>query len=234
MARTILRLTSSLGLTLCLSLVFMPLGCGGSSHGSVEPVRAANKDPPVPQGTFSAMMACVTEAKGRLTDTVYAMQFDVEVTETGEADRVKFRDSSPSESALEACIGHALEGMTVPVSVLRLILKEKAVSLESRGLMGQVWEEAVEVGASLGPIFLAVATVTVIVVVGVHFTAEAIEAARRKSKNQCAGMFAECKDRGYPCNKMVEAGNTMCEICLRNCIRNDPYKFSQCTQCGFK
>jgi hypothetical protein len=83
------------------------------------------------------MMACVTEAKGRLTDTVYAMQFDVEVTQSGEAGRVKLRESSPSERALEACIGHALEGMTLPASVLRLP-KEKAVSPESRGLMGQV------------------------------------------------------------------------------------------------
>jgi hypothetical protein len=76
--------------------------------------------------------------------------------------------------------------------------------------------------------------VTVIVVAGVYVTAEVIEAVRRKSKDQCTDMFVECKDRGYPCNEMVEAGNTMCEICMRNCIRTAPYKFIQCTQCGFK
>ena len=80
MTRKILRLTSCVGLALCLSLVFTPLGCGGSNQGSIEPARAANEGPQVPQGTFSAMRACVTEAKGRLTDKVYAMQFDVEVT----------------------------------------------------------------------------------------------------------------------------------------------------------
>jgi hypothetical protein len=65
------------------------------------------------------------------------MQFDVEVTESGEAGRVKLRDASPGERALEACLGHALEGMTLPVSVLRRIPKEKAVSPGSRGVAGE-------------------------------------------------------------------------------------------------
>ncbi len=161
MTRRILRLTSSVGLALCLSLVFTPLGCGGSNQGivSVEPARAAHEGPQVPQGTFSAMMACVTEAKGRLTDTAYALQFDVEVTESGEVGRVKLRDAYPSERALEACLGHSLEDMTLPVSVLRLLSKQKAVSPASRGLMGQGFEEVLLIGAgtSLGPIFLTAA-----------------------------------------------------------------------------
>jgi hypothetical protein len=106
------------------------------------------------------MMACVTEAKGRLTDTVYAMQFDVEVTESGEAGRVKLRDSSPRRARAGGVPrGHALEGMTLPVSVLRRIPKEKAVSPGSRGLMGQGIEEVLLVGAgtSLAPIYLAAA-----------------------------------------------------------------------------
>ena len=44
------------------------------------------------------MMACVTEAKGRLTDTVNALPLDVEVTESGEAGRVKLRDSYPARA----------------------------------------------------------------------------------------------------------------------------------------
>ena len=77
----------------------------------------------------------INEAKARLTDTVYAMQFDVEVTESGHAGRVKLRDSSPSEHGLESCIARALEGMTSPVPVMRLI-SQQPVSPESRGLLG--------------------------------------------------------------------------------------------------
>ena len=156
-------------------------------------------------GTFSAMMACV-----------------------------KFRDSSLSESALSACIGHALEGMTVPVSVLRLILKEKAVSLESRGLMGQVWEEVLGAGASLGPIFLAAAGVTVIVMVGVYATSEAIEAARRKSKKKCLEMYIECTDMGPPCTTPRDRRYLLCSRCMDNCNAPAPYYTSECTQCGFR
>jgi len=182
------------------------------------------------------MMACVTEAKGRLTDTVYAMQFDVEVTETGEAQRVKFRDSSPSEGALSACIGHALEGMTVPVSVLRLILKEKATSLESRELTGQVWEEVLGAGASLGPIFLAAAGVTVIVIVGVYATSETIDAVRRlrKRREKCLGMFVTCvDDRPSSCKRITDRGKALCELCREDCTAPKPYTYSECYQCGF-
>jgi hypothetical protein len=238
MTRTILRLTSAVGLAVCLSLVFTPLGCGGSSQGSVEPARAANEGPQVPEGTFSAMMECVTDAKGRLTDTVYAMQFDVEVTERGEAGRVKFRDSSPSERALEACIGHALEGMTVPVSVLRRIPKEKAASTESRGLMGQVWEEVLLVGAgvSLGPIYLTAAGVTVIVMVGVYATSEAVDKYRklRKRREKCLDMFVTCvNDRPSSCKHITDYGKLLCALCREDCEVPKPYTYSECYQCGF-
>ena len=240
MAVRVLRITASLGLTLCLGLAFMPLGCGGSNAWSTVPgaVREDREEPPVPAGTFAALMACVTEAKGRLSDTVYTLQFNVEVDERGEVVQVKLRDSLPKEPGMEACLGDALAGMTLPRSALARMPREKAVSPAARGLTGQVWEELFLIGGAinLAPIFLATTAVTVTVIVGVKVTTEAIDATRRrrKRKEQCIDMFTECKSRGYPCDVIVEEENTMCEPCMRNCINNLPYKIIQCTQCGFR
>jgi hypothetical protein len=186
------------------------------------------------------MMACVTEAKGRLTDTVYALQFDIEVTESGEAGHVKLRDSYPSERALEACLGQALEGMTLPVSVLRLLPKQKAVSPASRGLMGQGAEELLLLGAgtSLGPIFLTAAGVTVIVAASVYVTAEAIDAVRRlrKRREKCRDMFVTCQnERPWSCSRLIQGQTTLCEICRDKCQFNQRYEqySGECYQCGF-
>ncbi len=151
--------------------------------------------------------------------------------------RVKFRDSSPNERALSACIGHALEGMTLPASVLRLP-KEKAVSPQSRGLLGQVWEEVLLVGAgvSLGPIYLTAAGVTVIVMVGVYATSEAIDTIRkrRKRKEKCLDMFVKCQDIGGVCTRRNRRdGLDICGLCWNDCEAPKPYTRSECYQCGF-
>jgi hypothetical protein len=164
------------------------------------------------------------------------MQFDVEVNESGEVRRVKLRDSFPGERALEACIGHALEGMTVPVSVERLIPKERAVSPESRGLMGQGLEVLVGAGTSLAPIFLAAAAVTVVVGVGVYATAEAIDKyrKRRKRREKCLDMFVTCvNDRPSSCKHITDHGKLLCALCREDCEVPKPYTYSECYQCGF-
>src|SRR6266540_1053951 len=75
MSTTIIRLMSSMGLALCLGLTFTPLGCGGTQEGRMESSHHAGEGPPVPADTEAQVRECVNEAKARLTDTVYAMQF---------------------------------------------------------------------------------------------------------------------------------------------------------------
>lgn len=237
MRRTILRTASSLGLTLCLGFVFTPLGCGGNNEWPVVPSRAVNDDPHVPEATFAAVLACATAAQGRLTDRVYRMRFDVEVTESGEDNRVKLRDSFPGESTLEACVGHALEGMELPLSVLGRTSPETAVSPASRGLMGQGVEEAMAAGAAINmaPIYLAVAAVAVVGVVGVHYTAEAIDAVRRrrKLKERCLEMFVRCQDIRGVCAHHLLKSLDVCGICYDDCQAPKPYTYKECYQCGF-
>lgn len=51
--------------------------------------------------------------------------------------------------------------------------------------------------------------------------------------NKCTLMYEDCIAKGYPCTRLVEGRKTMCAICQDNCFKGDPYKFSQCYECGF-
>jgi hypothetical protein len=239
MTRTLLRLTASLGLTFLLSLAFTPFGCGGNQAWTVAPIRDAPDRPTVPPATFDAMTACVTAAKERLTDTVYAQQIDAEVGERGEIRRVTLRDSYPVEPGLEACIKEALVGATVPPEILDRLVEKRAVSPASRGLQGQVWEGlAAGAAVELGPIVLLAAAVTVTVIVGVKATTEVIDAIRRKRKRreQCLDMFETCVQyRPWSCRRKVDVNRILCEFCRSRCEENQTYEpHNDCYPCGFR
>jgi hypothetical protein len=70
----------------------------------------------------------------------------------------------------------------------------------------------------------------------IHFSKEDSEKNHRKHELQemCLDMFDKCESKGYPCTKKVEGKGTMCDICQRNCLNEDPYRFDQCRQCGFR
>ena len=191
----------------------------------MELSHRAGEGPQAPEATVSQITDCVNEAKARLTDTSYALQFNVEVTESGHAGRVKLKDSSPSERGLESCIARALEGMTSPVPVMRLI-SQQPVSPESRGLLGQPLPLiAVGGGGSLAPIFILAAGVTVIVAVALYVAEETAEAARRrkKKKEQCIAWGAECLEnpKQPERNRGIYGYTKPCGDCIHECI-NDP------------
>src|SRR5215813_5822913 len=132
MNATMIKLTSALGLALCLGLAFTPLGCGGSQGMGVDATHGAGEGPTAPDETIADLRACANEGSARLTETSYAFQFDVEVTESGQAGRVKLSDSYPGDRGLASCMARALEGMPVPLVVTRKLLPQE-VSSESRG-----------------------------------------------------------------------------------------------------
>ena len=49
----------------------------------------------------------------------------------------------------------------------------------------------------------------------------------------CTDMYVDCRDKGPPCNRKM-GGKTMCAYCQDNCIAEEPYKFKQCSECGFQ
>lgn len=48
----------------------------------------------------------------------------------------------------------------------------------------------------------------------------------------CTDMYTACQGKGSPCTKNI-GGKTLCAYCLDNCLKKEPYKFSQCYSCGF-
>ncbi len=48
----------------------------------------------------------------------------------------------------------------------------------------------------------------------------------------CNDMYTTCQGKGSPCTKNI-GGKTLCAYCLDNCLKREPYKFSQCYSCGF-
>ena len=59
------------------------------------------------------------------------------------------------------------------------------------------------------------------------------ESCKRASKT-CTDMYVACTDKGMPCTRFIDHGNSLCAICRDNCQANKPYKFSECYKCGFE
>ena len=68
--------------------------------------------------------------------------------------------------------------------------------------------------------------------VGAYEAYKQCRAACTSSRN-CTDMFVDCKEKKYPCTKQVEGGKTLCVQCQDDCLKNKPYKFSECYKCGF-
>jgi hypothetical protein len=242
MLRRIARSTFAVGLTLCLSLAFTPLGCGGSggSQGDGPSAPHGGEDPTVPASIVPGLSACAEQGRALFTDTTYAFQFDVAVTESGHADRVKVKGSYPSDPGTERCMARALEGMAVPPYVVQALLAD-AFPPESRGAVGFVM--VIGGAVALVPVAITAAGVTVLVGVTVSLAKEAVETIRqrRKRRQKCLDMFETCvNERPWSCNRIVQRGMRLCAICRDKCDANNPadnkgpYEpHPECYQCGF-
>jgi len=56
-----------------------------------------------------------------------------------------------------------------------------------------------------------------------------------QAQRSCTDMFTACQDKGWPCTRRVDVyGTTLCRACQKDCLANNPYKFSDCYICGFE
>jgi hypothetical protein len=228
------KLTSSAGLALCLGLAFTPLGCGGSQETRVEPFHPAPEGPTAPEVTVAKLEACGSEGAASLKDDHYAIVFDVDVTESGDVDRVKIRDSVIGDHGIESCMARALEGMPVPRSVLRQ-LDAGPVSPQSRGVMGNA---LVAVAVELAPIVIIAAGVTFVVAVSFHLADEAIEAiSRRKLEKMCYPPLYECLEnpKQPEWNRENFGNRKACEACFNECMhQNGAWPDYKCPRPGYR
>ena len=122
-------------------------------------------------------------------------------------------------------MARALEGMTSPVPVMRLI-SQQPVSPASRGLLGQAPAPAVPLPAppvptpmpapvGLAPIFFLIAGATVIVLIYLHVKEDPAEKERCKEiKKMCIN---RCTDEELPTGK---SDGMPYHKCLRACLES--------------
>jgi hypothetical protein len=220
--QTITKLRLAAGLALCLGLAFVPVGCGGS-RGVLTSSRG-DGGPTIPDATIAELRACVDKGQARLEDPAYTFVFAVEATEDGHADRVKLKDSSPGDGAMESCLAEALEGMRVPSVVVEALSQQaeqaEAVSPASRGLMANPFAAVLGGAISLVPVVLTAAAVTVVVGVAIYASEEIVETVRRRrrSKAQCYKLCdAEAEICEENCRINTKAGTEERRVCWTAC-----------------
>jgi hypothetical protein len=138
MTASITKLALSLGLTLALGFVFMPLGCGGSGGGfDLAAPRQADVD--VPEGVALQIRTCAAERRDHLGSVEHFFIFDVKLASNGEADSVALRESTLRDEGLEVCMVKALRSLTEDALPMRRSENgpRGPVPPESRALLGQ-------------------------------------------------------------------------------------------------
>jgi hypothetical protein len=240
MSSSITRLASGMGLALCLGIAFTPLGCGSSQEFPAEPPRQAQEGPTAPESTVALLTECAKRGAAHLTDTHYAILFDVDVNGSGSVGEARVRDSMLPDREMEACMVGALEAMSVPRSVMAMRSSHRVsggkVSPESRAYMGDV---SVVGGAivNLVPILVVIAGVTVLVGVTLYVaeyiaeeTAEAVRRRRTKVERKCYPPLYQCL--GYhkqpEWNREIYGDDKDCGACFRQCIREGEWPDKKC------
>ncbi|TKC90035.1 hypothetical protein [Polyangium fumosum] len=196
-----------------------------SGHGSGD-------GPSVPAATVAALQDCAEHGAARLTDTHYAILFDVEVTGDGQVDKARVRESMIGDREIVSCMEDALHGMSLPGVVTPLRSSGTvyggggSVSPEGRTPLGHPAAAAAVVAVNLVPIVLVAAGVTIVVAVTVHVAEEAAEAIRRwpkKVEEKCQPPFQECLENPWQPKRNRETyGNYKdCGGCLAECRNKD-------------
>lgn len=172
-------------------------GCGGTKKVDYPTLQ---EDAAVPEYVAKQLSSCAERGVARLKSSHYAILFDVELTEDGEVDAVKIKDSTLGDESIESCMVRVLRGMSLPTSVAGLRSSEPAygglVAPQSRALMGN---PVVLVGTAvaLTPIVIVAAGVTVLVAVVVYAMSSVgpLSDACREAKEAC---IVECSDSHLP------------------------------------
>jgi hypothetical protein len=207
------RLLWAMGLGFFMGCSLTP-GCGGTKTVDYPTLQ---EEAAVPEYVVKQLRNCAERGIARLKPNYYAILFDVELTEDGEVDAVKIKDSSLGDESIESCMVRALRGMSLPTSVAGLRSSDPAygglVAPQSRALMGT---PAVLAGTAvaLTPIVIVAAGVTVLVGVVIYAmsTVGPLSDKCRKAKEAC---IKKCTDSDIPTGTY---NGDPYFICLRDCM----------------
>jgi hypothetical protein len=226
----ITRLALSLGLSLCLGAAFMPLGCGGEQK--VVDYATADGPPEVPDGIKEELTDCVKRGVGRLSDSHYAIMFNVRADDDGDVRSVDIEDSLIGDRGIESCMRRALQGMTLPSSIRAMRSSrsdgEGVVAPGSRALVGN---PLVLGGATvaLGPVVIVAAGVTVLVAVTIYIMSEASKDDDELEK-YCLDRQVDCLNNSFQpkWNRNKFGVKKDCLACFRYCKNKGEWPTDKC------
>src|SRR5262249_46049816 len=141
-----------------------------------------------------------------------AFRFDVHVTEWGQAERVRLKDSSPEGSGIEPCVEGALRDMQLRPQDVWDLHNQVEVDTSSRRFIGNPAAAAAAGGFSLGAWFLIAGGATVIVMVAIYY------AARWSKYKSCSAQHDRDRERCREVKKATCWESTMERLayCNRN------------------
>ncbi|MDC3953039.1 hypothetical protein KEG38_04245 [Polyangium jinanense] len=203
-----------------------------SFHGSHD-------GPSVPPATVARLEACAEHGAARLTDTHYAIMFDVDVTADGQVDKVEVRESLINDREIVSCMEDALHGMSLPGVVTSLRSSGPvyggSVSPDGRAPMGHPAAAAAAAAVNLVPILIVAAGVTIVVALTVHVAEEVVEAVeaagrRRAVERRCQALLDECLDNPWQPKEEKEIyGNKKdCHGCYMECKNHNRWPEERC------
>jgi hypothetical protein len=210
--------TFSMGLAFCLALTFTPLGCGGTQEPGYRSTLPTPKGPTAPEATVTQLTDCTQQGASRLTDTHYAILFDVNVTEGSDVGMVKIRDSIIGDREIESCMVRALAAMPLPMSIMGM-RSSQPVSPQSRGYMGNVFVAA---AVNLLPILIVAAGVTIVVGVTVYVVSKVVTSTRDATdEERCKKVKDQCIE--YCADTVLDRGihEPQFSRCLRACMERN-------------
>lgn len=177
MAAGLGRLALCLGLVLSAGFVFVPVGCGGSEAPGGVTV-AGDGTPEVPEHTAKELARCVLDGSGPFPPPEgdrYPVDFAVKVSPEGEVLSVDVRHSALRGHGVEACMGGALLGMTLPMRPIAMERRYRAprdrVAPPARGLLAQPSVGAVS-PVALVPLVIAGVAIIAVVTVFVYIVSD--------------------------------------------------------------
>ena len=214
------RLTLAFGLLCCLTLGFLPLGCGGVDESAQvqQPVMAEGLK--LPESTLAGLQACADEYAPRLPSSKYELSVAVEVSSSGQVVKMTTSQAKPYNQGVGSCTMLALEAMQIPVSELRTRsapgISKNTQSPAGRGQIGF----AIPIALGIAEILIVSGAVTFIFTIAVSLVASIADTVDDylDVKRKCEEQYKDCLESATADKKGGSPKHTLCYSCRDGCI----------------
>ena len=236
----LIRSTFSTIFAASLTLALVPLGCGAAQEEyphapqPQQQTASATKEWVMPEEVVEQWRGCVKKHASELRTYSHETKFELTVNNDGVVQSVNLRRSTLHHEAIESCLSAALEGLSIPLSMLPERASSEPFSggessRHSRVPLG-IAQSVGGAIVALGPVILIAAGVTLGVFVAVAVTEETMEAVKRRNKVEkwCADLRDECLgDTRQPPGSDF-GSHKDCGACFRHCKRHQSWPEDKC------